>query len=105
MAQENALSALQAYLECSDASFGKNLRPEVAPVVAERGLSAARVGTRQKSLEVLMLFVEVDGGEGVIADLIPLFTHKQPKLVAGSLAAVHEILKYHLYFGNSLLTH
>lgn len=94
VAQENALSALQAYLECSDASFGKHLRPELVPVVAERGLSAAKVGTRQKSLEVLMLFVEVDGGERVVTDLIPFFTHKQPKLVAGSLSAINEILKY-----------
>lgn len=88
------MSCLLAYLECSDASFGKRLRPEIVPSVAERGLAAARTGTRQRTLEVLLLFVEVDGGaEGVVADLLPLWTHKQPKLLAGSIASISEIVK------------
>lgn len=95
IAQENALACLLAYLECSDASFGKRLRPEITSIVAERGLAAARTGTRQRSLEVLLCLVEVDdcGGDAVVESLLALWSHKQPKLVAGSVSSTSEIIK------------
>ncbi len=94
VALENALSCLLAYLECSDVSLGRRLRTEIAGIVAEKGLAAARTGTRQRTLENLLCFVEVDGsGEGVVGDLLPFWTHKQPKLLAGSISSISELVK------------
>lgn len=93
VAQEAAISCLTAYLECCDASIGKKLRPEVTAIAIEKGLSAMKAGTRSKTVELLMILIELDVTEPVVTDLTTFFSHKQPKLVAATINCITEIVK------------
>lgn len=93
VAQEAAISCLTAYLECCDPSIGKRLRPEITVNAIEKGLSAMKAGTRSKTVELLMILIELDVAEPVVTDLTTFFSHKQPKLVAASINCITEIVR------------
>ena len=93
VAQESAIACLSAYLECCDASIGKKLRPEITISAIEKGLGAAKAGTRTKTMELLMMLIELDVAEPVVTDLTSFLTHKQPKLVACAINSLAEIIR------------
>ena len=66
----------------------------IVPIV-EKGLAATRPAAKQKALEALLLYIELDKADPVIEELLPLLAHKQPKIIAATLAALREI--YHAY--------
>ncbi|KAM0755289.1 ARM repeat-containing protein [Meredithblackwellia eburnea MCA 4105] len=70
-------------------------RPEVVPSLVEKCLGSARAGTKAKAIELCLLYVEVEGdqGEGVVTDLLPGLDLKQPKVVAGTVQALAEIIR------------
>ena len=61
----------------------------------EKGLSSTRPGAKQKALEALLLYIELDKPDPVIEELIPILSHKQPKIIAATLSALTSI--YHAY--------
>ena len=93
VAQESAIACATAYLECCDASIGKKLRPEIIVSAIEKGLSATKAGTRAKTVEMLMILIELDVAEPVVTDLTSFLSHKQPKLVAAVINCLTEIIK------------
>lgn len=93
VAQEAAVSCMTAYVECCDPSIGKKLRPEIVASAIEKGLSAAKAGTRAKTVEFLMIMIELDVAEPVVTELLTFLTHKQPKLVAASINCLTEIVR------------
>lgn len=93
VAQEAAISCLTAYVECCDATIGKKLRPEITTSAIEKGLSAIKAGTRSKTIELLMILIELDVAEPVVTELITFLSHKQPKLVAATINCLTEIVK------------
>ena len=93
VAQEAAISCLTAYLECCDVSIGKKLRPEITVSAIEKGLSAMKAGTRTKTVELLMILIELDVSEPIVTDLISFFSHKQPKLIASAINCLTEIVR------------
>jgi hypothetical protein len=64
----------------------------VVPIV-EKGLAATRPVAKQKALEALLLYIELDKADPIIEELLPLLAHKQPKIIAATLAALREIYK------------
>jgi hypothetical protein len=64
----------------------------VVPIV-EKGLAATRPQAKQKALEALLLYIELDKADPIIEELLPLLAHKQPKIIAATLAALREIYK------------
>ena len=52
-----------------------------------------KAGTRTKTIELLMILIELDVAEPVVTDLITFFAHKQPKLVAASINCLTEIVR------------
>ena len=52
-----------------------------------------KAGTRSKTVELLMILIELDVSEPVVTDLISFLTHKQPKLVASVINCLTEIVK------------
>lgn len=66
----------------------------VGPIV-EKGLPSMRAAAKTSSVEALLLCIELDKSEPVIEDLLPALSHKQPKIIAASLAALTAI--YHNY--------
>jgi hypothetical protein len=63
--------------------------------IAEKGLPSTRPAAKQHALEALMLYVETDKPDPVIEELLPLLSHKQPKVIAATLDALTHI--YHAY--------
>lgn len=61
----------------------------------EKGLSSTRAATKQSALEALLLYIELDKSDPIIEDLLPCLSHKQPKIIAATLAAMTAI--YHAY--------
>lgn len=69
------------------------LRGSVVASMAEKSLGSTRAGTKQKSTEALLWFIELDVPDPIIDELIPLLSHRMPKLVAGVAAALAEIFR------------
>jgi hypothetical protein len=63
--------------------------------IAEKGLPSTRPAAKQKALEALMLYIETDKPDPVIEELLPMLSHKQPKVIAATLDALSQI--YHAY--------
>jgi len=66
----------------------------ISPIV-EKGLAATRPAAKQKALEALLLYIELDRPDPVIDELLPILSHKQPKIIAATLGALTQI--YHAY--------
>lgn len=96
VAQESAIQSLLNYLEFGGDSTNV-LRLRNAGVISslcEKGLSSSRTGTKSKSTECLLWFVELsDNVDGVIEDILPFLTHRLPKLVAGCVAALSSMVE------------
>jgi hypothetical protein len=70
-------------------------RNHTIATIAEKGLPSTRPAAKQNALEALMLYVETDRPEPVIEELLPILSHKQPKVIAATLDALTQI--YHAY--------
>lgn len=61
----------------------------------EKGLSSTRAATKASALEAILLYIELDTPAPVVEELLPALSHKQPKVIAATLAALTAI--YHNY--------
>ncbi|BGP14170.1 hypothetical protein JCM10213_002469 [Rhodosporidiobolus nylandii] len=102
VAQEKGVEAACKVVEMGGKGLARS-RSEVVPSVVEKCLGSTRAGTRTKAIELCLLYVEVeeDQGEGVINDVIPGLDAKQPKVVAGSVSVLKEIIRC---FGPKIVT-
>lgn len=66
----------------------------ITPIV-EKGLGATRPQAKQKALEALMLYIELDKPDPIIEELLPILSHKQPKIIVATLSALTSI--YHAF--------
>jgi hypothetical protein len=66
----------------------------IGPII-EKGLPSTRAAAKASSLEALLLCIELDKADPVMEDILPALSHKQPKVIAGALAALTAI--YHNY--------
>lgn len=66
----------------------------ISPIV-EKGLAATRPVAKQKAMEAILLYVELDKPDPVIEELLPILSHKQPKIIAATLTALTQI--FHAY--------
>lgn len=96
VAQETAITALATFLEFGGtaSNIHKLKSAGVISSLCEKGLSSSRAGTKQKSTDVLLWFVEIgnDGGP-VVEDILPFLTHRLPKLVAGCVGALTSMVE------------
>ncbi|KAI9333804.1 armadillo-type protein [Obelidium mucronatum] len=94
VAHEAALGALLSLAEFGPVSFVPKTRSTLVPIVVDKGLAHTRAGTRQRSLDVLLMYVEVENkGDGVLEDVLPGLDHKTPKNVSACVVALREILR------------
>lgn len=56
-------------------------------------MGSARSGTKQKSIDALLFFIEMDTAEPVIEEMLPFLKHRTPKVVAGTANALTEIVR------------
>lgn len=66
----------------------------ITPIV-EKGLPSTRAAAKQSALEALLLYIEIDKADPVVDEMLPALSHKQPKIIAASLAALTAI--FHNY--------
>ncbi|GAM87934.1 hypothetical protein ANO11243_059620 [Dothideomycetidae sp. 11243] len=86
-AQQEALAALCAFLEIAGTQGCTRTRSYTITPIVEKGL-VGRPAAKASALEALMLYIELDKAEPVIEELIPLLSHKQPKIIAATLGAM-----------------
>ncbi|KAF2423105.1 ARM repeat-containing protein [Tothia fuscella] len=94
-AQQEALGSLISFLNIAGPQGCTRTRNLTIVPIVEKGLAATRPVAKQKALEALLLYIELDKADPVIEELLPLLAHKQPKIIAATLAALREI--YHAY--------
>ena len=63
--------------------------------LAEKGLIASKPAAKQKAQEAILLYIEMDIADPVIDELLPLLSHKLPKIVAAVLNTFTAI--YHAF--------
>ena len=54
----------------------------------------ARAKTKESSIQVCLMFVEIEEQEAVLEALLEGFTNKQPKIVAGSVLVINRIAQW-----------
>ncbi|KAK9721017.1 hypothetical protein K7432_003762 [Basidiobolus ranarum] len=91
VAQEAGLNAIITYLQ-NASSFSRNQDDIVAGVV-DKGLSSSRAGTKNKAVDIMLLFVEIGSADIVIEHLLNSLNHKLPKLVAAALFSLKQIIR------------
>ena len=91
-AQQEALSASNAFLDAAGAEGARKTRTQTVTPVVEKGLTG-RPAAKAAALESLLLLIELDKPDPVIEELLPLLSHKQPKIIAATLAALKEVYK------------
>ncbi|KAK9245867.1 armadillo-type protein [Lipomyces tetrasporus] len=92
-AQEAGITSLVACLQYGGPNACQRLRGTVVTPLAEKGLVSMRAGTKQKTIDALLYFIELDTPDPVVEELIPILSNKLPKLVAGTTMALREIVK------------
>ncbi|KAJ7097957.1 microtubule associated protein [Mycena belliarum] len=93
VAQEKGVESLVALVKYAGESAAKT-RDAVMPALVDKCFGSTRAGTKTQAIELALQYVEVEnGGAGVVADILPGLTAKQPKTVAGSVLALKEIIR------------
>lgn len=95
VAQEAGISALLKFLELGGTTnnVSKLRSAGVVTALCEKGLSSSRAGTKDKTINCILLFVEISNEiDGVIEDILAIVGARLPKLVAGCVTALHTIV-------------
>ncbi|KAL7664895.1 TOG domain-containing protein [[Candida] zeylanoides] len=95
VAQESGILMLLKFLEFGGTATNvKNLRNAgIVLSLCEKGLSSSRAGTKDKTVKCLLMFVEITPEvDGVIEDLLSFVGARLPKLVAGCVNALAQIV-------------
>lgn len=90
-AQQEGLAALCAFLDIAGPQGCTRTRSHTIVPIVEKGLTG-RPDAKKSALEALMLYVELDKSDPVIEELVPLLSHKQPKIIAATLSALTSLV-------------
>ncbi|KAJ7709939.1 armadillo-type protein [Mycena rosella] len=93
VAQEKGVESLVALVKYAGESATKT-RDAVVPALVDKCFGSTRAGTKTQAVELALQYVEVEnGGAGVVTDILPGLSAKQPKTVAGCVLALKEIIR------------
>ncbi|RIA95528.1 armadillo-type protein [Glomus cerebriforme] len=93
VAQETGLTTLLAFVE--NAPNPLRVRASIIPAVVDKGFGSARAGTKNKAIELILLYIEVDTPDPVVGDVLVGLKAKQPKLVATTVFALKEMIRFY----------
>ncbi|KAG5297141.1 spindle pole body component alp14 [Histoplasma ohiense] len=94
-AQQEGLNAYCAFLKYSGVQGCTRTRGSTIVAITEKGLPSTRPAAKASALEAILLCIELDKPEPVIEDLMAALSHKLPKVIAPSLAALTAV--FHNY--------
>ncbi|GBE82318.1 hypothetical protein SCP_0407020 [Sparassis crispa] len=98
VAQEKGVECLVAFVKFAGENAART-REAVVPVLVDKSFGSTRAGTKAQAIELVLQYVEVEnGGAGVVENILPGLGAKQPKIVAGCVTALREIVRV---FGTS----
>ncbi|KAL4932125.1 putative spindle pole body component [Aspergillus undulatus] len=92
-AQQDGLAAYCAFLQYGGPAGCARTRGATVPGIAEKGLPQTRPAAKASAVEALLLCVELDKPEPVVEEMLPILSHKVPKVIAAGLAGLTAI--YH----------
>ncbi|GAC71621.1 cdk activating kinase [Moesziomyces antarcticus T-34] len=95
VAQEKGVDAVRAFVEFGGQPAGKT-REVVVPALVEKCLGSARAGTKKNALDLVSFYAEMEdlvGCEPLLADLLEGLKAKQPKVVAGCITAIKDLVR------------
>ncbi|KAL4808266.1 armadillo-type protein [Aspergillus unguis] len=92
-AQQDGLASYCAFLQYGGPTGCARTRGATVPGIAEKGLPQTRPAAKASALEALLLCVELDKPGPVIEEIIPILSHKVPKVIAAALNGLTAI--YH----------
>ncbi len=95
VAQEKGVDAVRAFVEFGGQAAGKT-REVVVPSLVEKCLGSTRAGTKKNALELISFYAEMDdvvGCEPLLGDLLDGLKAKQPKVVAGCITAIKDLVR------------
>ncbi|KAL2814842.1 armadillo-type protein [Aspergillus cavernicola] len=92
-AQQDGLASYCAFLKYAGPAACVRTRGHTVGGIAEKGLPSTRPAAKASALEALLLCVELDKSGPVIDEIIPVLSHKVPKVVAAALTGLTAI--YH----------
>ena len=90
-AQQEGIAALCAFLKYGGQQAASRSRTAAIQPIFEKCLSSTRPAIKADSVEALLLYVEIDKPDLVVEELLPALSHKQPKVIAATLAALTAI--------------
>ena len=96
-AHEKGLEVISVFVE--NATIAPKTAGDVIPGVVTKGLGA-RPKAKEKSIEILLMYIEIEKQDIVIEELIKSFSHKTPKNVVAAVAVVRDALTS---FGNKVV--
>ena len=91
-AQQEALNAYNAFLDAAGTEGARRTRGQTVQGIVEKGLMG-RPAAKAAAQEGLMLLIGLDKADPIIEELLPFLAHKQPKVIAATLAALKEVYK------------
>ncbi|XP_019623075.1 PREDICTED: cytoskeleton-associated protein 5-like isoform X5 [Branchiostoma belcheri] len=97
IAQEKGLDAVLAFVE--NAADAKKTAGEVIPGIVTKVLNA-RPKTKEKGVEICMMYIEIERQDIVQEEIMKGFTNKQPKVVAACIQVLTEGLRC---YGNKIM--
>ncbi|CAH1762423.1 9128_t:CDS:10 [Entrophospora sp. SA101] len=91
VAQEAGLTTLLTFVEKAPNPI--RIRSSVIPVVVDKGFGSSRTGTKNKAIDLILLFIEVDTVDPVLEDILAGLDAKQPKIVTTTVFILKEIIR------------
>lgn len=84
----SALNILRIYF------FLSRTAGDVTAGIVQKCLAAAKRGTQEKGLEIILMYCEIEKYEVVQEELMKGFAQKNPKVVTGCVRAITTALRY-----------
>lgn len=97
-AQEKGLEATLAFVE--NYAYAGKIVNEVISGVIKKGIAANKTKTKELSLQIILMYVEIEKQDVVIEELVKGMDQKNPKLVCGCINACTLALRE---FGNKII--
>lgn len=91
IAQEKALDAVLAFVET--AQVAKRNAGEIVGLVISKCLNATRAKTKDRAVDIILMYVEIDKPDVVVEELIKGLDNKQPKIVQGCVQCLRMALE------------
>ncbi|KAI9446224.1 armadillo-type protein [Lactarius indigo] len=97
VAQEKGVECVVAFVKFAGENAART-RDAVVPALVDKCFGSTRAGTKNQAIELALQYVEVENsGAGVVDNVLPGLSAKQPKAVAGTVTVLKEISPFVAY--------